>query len=252
MREEHAILDGITLPFDDKFWDEYYVPLGWNCRCQVVQVSKKRYEPSNPSEALARGRAATYKPNADGVNKAAMFRFNPGKEQRIFPKKHPYFPKGCGDCGLNQYAIGSQSPATCTACKDIYKMLRKRKKKEIVNDSNLYNKTFNIKEIRINNTLKFDKHSLKRYVGEAQSLDELNLVYEIYNGNVKFEFLRTEPIDMSKNNAKDKIKRKVRDYSVYRVKVNGMQYRLCIENYKDVYEQLYGIKTLKKGDDDYD
>jgi uncharacterized protein with gpF-like domain len=22
VREEHAILDGITLPFDDKFWDE--------------------------------------------------------------------------------------------------------------------------------------------------------------------------------------------------------------------------------------
>lgn len=121
VREEHAILDGITLPMDDPFWDEYYVPLGWNCRCQVVQVSKKRYEPSNPSEALARGRAATYKPNADGVNKAAIFRFNPGKEQRIFPKKHPYFPKGCGDCGLNQYAVGKGKPqcAVCNAFKDI-------------------------------------------------------------------------------------------------------------------------------------
>lgn len=219
VREEHAILDGITLPFDDKFWDEFFPPNGWNCRCEAIQVSKKRYEPSNPSEALARGRAATYKPNADGVNKATIFRFNPGKEQRIFPKKHPYFPKGCGDCGLNQYAAGSQYPETCIACKGIYKMLRKRKKKEIVNDSSLHNKTFNIKEIRINNTLKFDKHSLKRYVGEAQYLDELNLVYEICNGNVKFEFLRTEPIDMSKNNANDKIKRKVRDYSVYRGKL---------------------------------
>ncbi|MEE0917645.1 MAG: phage minor head protein [Bacteroidales bacterium] len=93
MREEHAILDGITLPMDDPFWDEYYVPLGWNCRCQVVQVSKKRYEPSNPSEALARGRAATYKPNADGVNKAAIFRFNPGKEHVVFPNTHPYYKK---------------------------------------------------------------------------------------------------------------------------------------------------------------
>lgn len=91
VREEHAILDGITLPMDDPFWDEYYVPLGWNCRCQVVQVSKKRYEPSNSAEALARGRAATYKPNADGVNKAAIFRFNPGKEHIIFMDKHPYF-----------------------------------------------------------------------------------------------------------------------------------------------------------------
>lgn len=91
MREEHAILDGITLPFDDKFWDEFFPPNGWNCRCEAIQVSKKRYEPSNPSEALARGRAATYKPNADGVNKAAIFRFNPGKEHIIFMDKHPYF-----------------------------------------------------------------------------------------------------------------------------------------------------------------
>ena len=116
VREEHAILDGITLPFDDKFWDEFFPPNGWNCRCEAIQVSKKRYEPSNPSEALARGRAATYKPNADGVNKAAIFRFNPGKEQRIFPKKHPYFPKGCGDCGLNQYATGKRKMAMCFAC----------------------------------------------------------------------------------------------------------------------------------------
>lgn len=91
MREEYAILDGITLPFDDKFWDEFFPPNGWNCRCEAIQVSKKRYEPSNPSEALARGRAVTYKPNADGVNKAAIFRFNPGKEHIIFMDKHPYF-----------------------------------------------------------------------------------------------------------------------------------------------------------------
>lgn len=83
-----------------------------------------RYEPSNPSEALARGRSATYKPNADGVNKAAIFRFNPGKEQRIFPKKHPYFPKGCGDCGLNQYAI-NQNCGICTACAFLQQTQRK-------------------------------------------------------------------------------------------------------------------------------
>lgn len=50
-----------------------------------------------------------------------MFRFNPGKEQRIFPKKHLYVPKGCGDCGLNQYAVGKGKPqcAVCNAFKDI-------------------------------------------------------------------------------------------------------------------------------------
>lgn len=130
MREEHRILDRITLPVSSDFWNEYFPPNGWNCRCEAIQVSKKRYEPSNPSEALARGRAATYKPNADGVNKAAIFRFNPGKEQRIFPKKHPYFPKGCGDCELNQYAIGNNNPQ-CAAC-----ALLQKGKKDHINDIN--------------------------------------------------------------------------------------------------------------------
>lgn len=91
VRDEHRILDRITLPVSSDFWNEYFPPNGWNCRCNVVQVNKDRYEPTNESEALARGRAATYKPNADGVNKAAIFRFNPGKEHIIFMNKHPYF-----------------------------------------------------------------------------------------------------------------------------------------------------------------
>lgn len=129
VREEHRILDRITLPVSSDFWNEYFPPNGWNCRCNVVQVNKDRYEPTNESEAIARGRSATYKPNADGVNKAAIFRFNPGKEQRIFPKKHPYFPKGCGDCGLNQYTIGKGKPQ-CTACREIQKLAKKEKKKK--------------------------------------------------------------------------------------------------------------------------
>lgn len=91
VRDEHRILDRITLPVSSDFWNEYFPPNGWNCRCNVIQVNKDRYEQTNESEAIARGRSATYKPNADGVNKAAIFRFNPGKEQRIFPKKHPYY-----------------------------------------------------------------------------------------------------------------------------------------------------------------
>lgn len=91
VREQHRLLDGITLPPSDKFWDEYYVPLGWNCRCSVVQVNPKRYPESNSEEAIQRGRAATFQPNAKGQNKAQIFRFNPGKDQKIFPPKHPYY-----------------------------------------------------------------------------------------------------------------------------------------------------------------
>ena len=44
VREEHAALHGITLPPSDKFWDKYYPPNGWRCRCTVVQVRKGKYD----------------------------------------------------------------------------------------------------------------------------------------------------------------------------------------------------------------
>ena len=91
VREQHRLLDGITLPPSDKFWDEYFVPLGWNCRCSVVQVNPRRYPQSDSEEALQRGRAATFQPNAKGQNKAQIFRFNSGKQKVVFPPKHPYF-----------------------------------------------------------------------------------------------------------------------------------------------------------------
>lgn len=116
VREQHRILDGITLPPSDKFWDEFFPPNGWNCRCTAVQVNPRRYPESNSEEAIQRGRAATYQPNAKGQNKAQIFRFNPGKDKKIFPPKHPYYPKNCGNCNLKQFKAGKGKPE-CTVCR---------------------------------------------------------------------------------------------------------------------------------------
>ena len=45
-RQEHAVLDGTLLKVDDPFWQQYYPPNGWNCRCSAIQLSeteKKEY-----------------------------------------------------------------------------------------------------------------------------------------------------------------------------------------------------------------
>ncbi len=111
VREEHAALDGITLPPSDPFWNSYLPPNGWNCRCTTVQVRKGKYPQSDPEEAAARGAACTARP------KQQIFRFNPGKQQKIFPPKHPYFPKGCGNC---QYKLADgKNTFTCAACKTL-------------------------------------------------------------------------------------------------------------------------------------
>ena len=118
VREQHRILDGITLPPSDKFWDEFFPPNGWNCRCTAVQVNPRRYPESNSEEAIQRGRAATSQPNAKGQNKAQIFRFNPGKDKKIFPPKHPYYPKNCGNCNLKQFKAGKGKPE-CEVCKTL-------------------------------------------------------------------------------------------------------------------------------------
>ena len=91
VRPEHAALEGITLPPSDKFWNDYYPPNGWNCRCTAVQVLKDKYPTSDSDQACAAGERATTQIGKNGQNKAAMFRFNPGKAGKVFPPKHPYY-----------------------------------------------------------------------------------------------------------------------------------------------------------------
>ncbi len=85
VREDHAILHGITLPPSDPFWSLYLPPNGWNCRCTAVQVRKGKYPQSDSALSMLRGN------NCTETAKQQIFRFNPGKELNLFPPKHPYY-----------------------------------------------------------------------------------------------------------------------------------------------------------------
>lgn len=43
-RDEHAALDGHIYPIDDPFWQTFYPPNGFNCRCNVIQHSARDLE----------------------------------------------------------------------------------------------------------------------------------------------------------------------------------------------------------------
>lgn len=85
VREDHRLLHGTTLPLSDPFWDKYYPPNGWGCRCTVVQVRKGKFPLSDPKMAMLRG------DNATDTSKLKIFRYNPGKTMTLFPPKHPYY-----------------------------------------------------------------------------------------------------------------------------------------------------------------
>lgn len=75
VRDEHAKLDGIVRPIDDPFWDSHYPPLGWRCRCDVVQTA------GTPTTA----------PSGTLNEVDEYFRHNTGKDGIIFSNDHPYF-----------------------------------------------------------------------------------------------------------------------------------------------------------------
>ena len=101
VRPEHAGLNGVTLPMDDGFWDHYYPPNGWNCRCTVVQVLRTDNVPTDKEEALRRAK------NALSGDKKGMFRFNPGKERRTFPAYNPYTIRKCATCPKAQLKLAA-------------------------------------------------------------------------------------------------------------------------------------------------
>lgn len=120
VRPEHASLDRVTLPPSDSFWESYYPPNGWNCRCTVVQVLKRKYEPTPHDEAMSLGEEALQ------TDKKGIFRFNSGKEQKTFPDYNPYTIKRCRDCDIVKGKLDlDRKPVAdnelCAACRLVHK-----------------------------------------------------------------------------------------------------------------------------------
>lgn len=120
VRPEHAALDGVTLPMSDSFWETYYPPNGWNCRCSVVQVRKQKYPATEHSEAMSRGEEAM---NGERYN---IFRFNSGKQGKTMPDYNPYTIKRCNDCDVakGKIKLARDVPENnlCQACLILHRL----------------------------------------------------------------------------------------------------------------------------------
>ncbi len=121
VRDEHAALDGITLPPSDPFWEENYPPNGWNCRCTAVQVRKGKYPHSDSRTAREKGREATSGKHQD------MMRFNPGKQREVFPDYNAYTLSKCATCTKKDdltLAANITGNELCQACKVVRRQTR--------------------------------------------------------------------------------------------------------------------------------
>lgn len=115
VRRTHRMLHNITLSIESPFWDKYFPPNGWGCRCTVVQVRKDKYPVSNEQEAMNLGSQAT------AGKYQEMFMFNPGKRMTTFPAYNGYTLRKCNRCEVrpDKMKLAADIPdnEVCQACR---------------------------------------------------------------------------------------------------------------------------------------
>lgn len=94
VREEHRRLEGLIYPIDDPFWESYYPPNGWRCRCTVRKHTEREY---NHLKKQYESRARSSMPDSETGQKIAgkvvakPFRHNVGTSEIFEWDGHPYF-----------------------------------------------------------------------------------------------------------------------------------------------------------------
>jgi SPP1 gp7 family putative phage head morphogenesis protein len=235
VRADHAALNGTTLPMSDPFWASYTPPLDWGCRCTIIQVLKDKYAESNSAQAQELGKQATTRIGKDGQNKLAMFRFNPGTAFKIFPDKHPYFPRGCDQCSRNiSLAANIDKNELCRVCAIVKKQAAKsatakERNKYMEQMKPLLKKTLTKqadgKKIKVKFTKKGNKHlysdTLTRAKGALKKDDLKNLDNALKNA----EFVKSEGLSKVR---KDNIVK----FYYFKDKNKELYYNVAEEAYK--------------------
>lgn len=78
VRDSHKALHGVRKKKSDPFWDVYYPPNGYRCRCLAVESADTRTPETSEGDIVA--------PQVPD-----MFRTNLARRELIFPADHPYF-----------------------------------------------------------------------------------------------------------------------------------------------------------------
>jgi SPP1 gp7 family putative phage head morphogenesis protein len=93
-------LNGLILPVDDPFWDEFMPENHFRCRCTVQQLDEDSKEDVSGQDEVEKITGGVRE------NMAPEFLMNPGKDKVVFNDEHPYFtnvPKGDRDYAADNF-----------------------------------------------------------------------------------------------------------------------------------------------------
>lgn len=252
VRPEHAALDRVTLPITDPFWQEYYPPNGWNCRCTVVQVRKSKYPQTPHDEAMALGEEAT------GKDTRGIFHFNPGIEQKTMPDYNPYTIRRCRDCDMakgktklakqfipdNELCVACRFVRGCYEHKYSHRFISYRKEK-VASVQHIIESLPNLKTGVLYQTRK----SFKRGISHARNIEELEMFVDINTHASRLTYIResrlgegkdiTKPQDIA--NIQRKRDRGITHYNVYELVLGAEVWEVKTEVYKNRAEAIYNL-----------
>lgn len=248
VRPEHAALDRVTLPMSDPFWESYYPPNGWNCRCTVVQVLKWKYDATPHGEAMDRGKEAL-----DG-ERFNIFRFNSGKQGKAVPDYNPYTIKKCNSCDVakgKNVNLALPDNQLCEACRRLHKCAMNTEASRLCTEKKGYIKesTNFTKSSKSLQTGKYfqTRDSLELGLKHARTIEEINAFKWIASHLDQLSFIRFSPLgevkDMTSEkdikNVEKKRKRGATGYNEYEIHIDGKVWKLKTEIRKNSRETLY-------------
>lgn len=250
VRPEHAALNRVTLPITDKFWEEFYPPNGWGCRCAVVQVRKSKYPVTDHDEAMSLGELAT------GKDTKGIFRFNSGKQEKAVPDYNPYTISRCRDCDIANgklklaFVPDNELCAACAILRKCYDQKRTEAFKQYRKD--MEDKAERFSEVYDNLSTKNyyqTRKSFHRGMGHARNIDEAEMFVEVNNHIGELTFVRVSPLGENKNltdpkdiaNLQKKKERGVTSYNIYELNLKGDTWIVKTEVYKNRSETVYAL-----------
>lgn len=213
VRESHRSLDGTVRSVDDPFWDTYYPPNGWRCRCKVIQTD----------EAPTGNGSVDFDPPKG-------FRQNVGKTGKLFGDDHPYF---------NQATLDAERIQNNAA-----KLHAKVTRQEVRDWSK--NEDLSIRLLQLDKPVGMTQGEVKTVTGKPhqESADRNQLLYVLTLLADKLEYLGSAP-DNGEHPG-------VKAWYYYGIKVGGVDYFLNIWRltFDDQTERL-GIHAISDTKPDF-